>query len=168
MQPCHSPDSKVHGTNMGPTWVLSAQDGPHVSPINIAIRVNNVQILLYSGRAPHQLIRVKVNITASQKNFHTPTWWRHQIEPFSALQALCAGNSKAPENSPYGDQWRGTLMFSLICVWINDWVNTREAGDLRHPRGHYDVNILINAPHWKPRYAMNTHLFSVLWKILHV
>ena len=35
------PDSKVHGTNMGPTWVLSAPDGPHVGPINIAIRMVN-------------------------------------------------------------------------------------------------------------------------------
>ena len=24
-----NPDSKVHGANMGPTWVLSAPDGPH-------------------------------------------------------------------------------------------------------------------------------------------
>ena len=33
------PDSKVHGANMGPTWVLSAPDGPHVGPMNFAIRV---------------------------------------------------------------------------------------------------------------------------------
>ena len=26
------PDSKVHGGNMGPTWVLSAPAGPHVGP----------------------------------------------------------------------------------------------------------------------------------------
>ena len=26
------PDSKVHGANMGPTWALSAPDGPHVGP----------------------------------------------------------------------------------------------------------------------------------------
>ena len=26
------PDNKVHGANMGPTWVLSAPDGPHVVP----------------------------------------------------------------------------------------------------------------------------------------
>ena len=26
------PDSKVHGANMGPIWVLSAPDGPHVGP----------------------------------------------------------------------------------------------------------------------------------------
>ena len=35
-----NPDSKVHGANMGPTWVLSAPDGPHFGPMNIAIRVN--------------------------------------------------------------------------------------------------------------------------------
>ena len=32
------PDSKVYGVNMGPTWVLSAPDGPHVGPTNLAIR----------------------------------------------------------------------------------------------------------------------------------
>ena len=36
--------SKVHGTNMGPIWVLSAPDGPHVAPINIAIRVIHKEI----------------------------------------------------------------------------------------------------------------------------
>ena len=34
-------------------------------------------------------------------------------------------------------------MFSLICVWINDWVNNREAGDLRRHRGHYDVTVML-------------------------
>ena len=32
-----NPDSKVHGANMGPTWVLLAPDGPHVGPMNLAI-----------------------------------------------------------------------------------------------------------------------------------
>ena len=31
------PDSKVQGANMGPIWVLSAPDGPHVGPMNLAI-----------------------------------------------------------------------------------------------------------------------------------
>ena len=30
------PDSKVHGANMGPTWVLSSPGGPHVGPMNLA------------------------------------------------------------------------------------------------------------------------------------
>ena len=34
-------------------------------------------------------------------------------------------------------------MFSLICVWINDWVNNREAGDSRRHRGHYDVIVML-------------------------
>ena len=46
-------------------------------------------------------------------------------------------------NSPHKGQWRGALMFSLICVWINGWVSNREAGDLRHHRGHYDVSVII-------------------------
>ena len=36
---CNStPDSKVNGANMGPTCVLSAPEGPHVGPMNLAIR----------------------------------------------------------------------------------------------------------------------------------
>ena len=35
----NNPDSKVHGANMGPTWVLSApDDGPHAGPMNLANR----------------------------------------------------------------------------------------------------------------------------------
>ena len=34
--PIINPDS--YGANMGPTWVLSAPDGPHIGPMNLAIR----------------------------------------------------------------------------------------------------------------------------------
>ena len=33
------PDNKVHEANIGPTWVLSSPGGPHVGPMNLAIRV---------------------------------------------------------------------------------------------------------------------------------
>ena len=61
------------------------------------------------------------------------------METFSALLAICAGNS------PVKGQWRGALMFSLICVWINGWVNNREAGDLRRYRVHYNVTVMFVA-----------------------
>ena len=77
------------------------------------------------------------------KTHDTLSWWRHQMATFSALLALCAGNSPVPVNSLHKGQWRGALMFSLICVWINGWVNNREAGDLSRHRGHYDVIIII-------------------------
>ena len=46
-------------------------------------------------------------------------------------------------NSPHKGQWHGALMFSLICVWINGWVNNREADDLRRYRAHYDVTVIM-------------------------
>ena len=52
------------------------------------------------------------------------------------------GIHRSPVNSPHKGQWRGALMFSLICLWINDWVNNGEAGDLRHYRIHYDVIVM--------------------------
>ena len=41
----HYPNIKVHEANMGPTWVMSAPDGPHVVPINLAIRVLLIKLL---------------------------------------------------------------------------------------------------------------------------
>ena len=32
--------------------------------------------------------------------------------------------------------------FSLICTWTNGWVNSRDAGDLRRHRAHYDVTVM--------------------------
>ena len=60
-------------------------------------------------------------------------WWRHQMKTFSALLAMCAGNTPG-----HKVQRRGALIFSLIGVWINGWVNNREAGDLRRYRAHHD------------------------------
>ena len=64
------------------------------------------------------------------------------------VTAICAGNS------PVTGQWLGALMFSLICAWINAWVNNREDGDLRRRRSHYDVIVM-----WAPMctYHMNIH-----------
>ena len=50
---------------------------------------------------------------------------------------------RSPVNSPHKGQWRGALMYSLICVWINGWVNNREAGDLRRYPAHCDVIVIF-------------------------
>ena len=49
---------------------------------------------------------------------------------------------RSPVNSTHKSQWRGALVFSLICIWINGSVNYREAGDLRRYRAHYDVIVM--------------------------
>ena len=71
------------------------------------------------------------------------SWWRHQMETFSALLALCAWNSQITGEFPHKGQWCGALMFSLICACINGWVNNREAGDLRRHCQHYDVTMMF-------------------------
>ena len=70
-------------------------------------------------------------------------WWRYQIETFSASLALCVGNSPVTSvYPPHKGRWRGALVFSLICAWINGWVNDGEAGYLRRHRAHYDVTVM--------------------------
>ena len=69
-------------------------------------------------------------------------WWRHQMDTFSALLALCVGTSPVTGEFPHKGRWRGVSMFPLICAWINDWANNREAGDLRRHRIHYDVTVM--------------------------
>ena len=54
------------------------------------------------------------------------------------------GINRSTVNSPHKDQWRGALMFSLICAWINGLVNNREAGDLRRHHALYDVTVMIH------------------------
>ena len=73
------------------------------------------------------------------------SWWRHQIEIFSVLLALCGGIRQSPVNSPHKGQWHEALMFSLICAWTNVWANNRDAGDLKRHCTHYDVTVIRRA-----------------------
>ena len=78
-------------------------------------------------------------------------WWRHQMETFSASLALCAENSPVTGDSPHKGQWRGALMFSLICALINGWVNNLEADDLRRHHTHYDVIVMTKLQRSSPK-----------------
>ena len=74
--------------------------------------------------------------------------WKH----FPRYWPFVRGIHLSRVNSPHKGQWRGALMFSLMCVWINGWENNREAGDLRRHRAHYDVIVMISSSmssHWK-------------------
>ena len=51
-------------------------------------------------------------------------------------------------------QWRGALMFSLICAWINGSVNNGEAGDLRRHHAHYDVNVMKTWRYFRKIYRL--------------
>ena len=64
--------------------------------------------------------------------------WKH----FPRYWPFVRGIHRSPVNSPHKGQWRGALMFTLICARINGWVNNRKAGDLRRYRAHYDVIVM--------------------------
>ena len=64
--------------------------------------------------------------------------WKH----FPRIWPFVWGIHRSPVNSPHKGQCRRAVMFSLICTWINAWVNNREAGDWRRHRAHYDVIVM--------------------------
>ena len=66
--------------------------------------------------------------------------WKH----FPRYWPFVRGIHRSPVNSPHKGQWRGALMFSLICARINGWVNNRETGDLRRHRTHHDVIVMMS------------------------
>ena len=65
--------------------------------------------------------------------------WKH----FPRNCPFVWGIHLSPANSPHKGQWRGALMFSLLCAWINAWVNNREAGDFTRHHAHYNVIVMI-------------------------
>ena len=70
--------------------------------------------------------------------------WKH----FPRYWPFVRGIHRSPVNSPHKGQWRGALMFSLICTWINGWVNNRETGWFETPSPplwrHCNVDLWIN------------------------
>ena len=154
-----SPDSKVHGANMGPIWGRQDPGGPHVGLMNLAIwasivldngislldniscnilpidsfklqwdsnqntshfieenalqntfskmsafscrfecvNLKQVKLQPYKGYLKKLLQRV---CPFSTKKTNGHSWWRHQMETFSALLAICAGNSPVPGEFP--------------------------------------------------------------------
>ena len=70
--------------------------------------------------------------------------WKH----FPRYWPFVWGIHRSPVNSPHKGQWRGAVIFSFICAWINGWVNNRTAGDLRRHRTHCDVIVMIDENHY--------------------
>ena len=65
--------------------------------------------------------------------------WKH----FPRHWPLVRGIQRSSVNSPHKGQWRGALIFSLICAGINGWVNNGEADNFRCHRAKYDVIVMF-------------------------
>ena len=88
------------------------------------------------------------------------SWWRHQIETYSALLALWAWKiHRSPVNSPHKGRWRGALIFFLSVPEQKCSVNNREAGDLRRHRAHHDVIVMVSMR------SQQCSIFAKCWHI---
>ena len=67
----------------------------------------------------------------------SPKWHDDVIKwkPFPRYWTFVRGIHRSPVNSPYKGQWRGALMFSLICTWINSWVKKSRGWWFETPSG---------------------------------
>ena len=111
---------------------------PKVQMSAVLDGINELQIPVLSNVNPSYNVRhfdaaniIKIMMTSSNGNIFRVTG--HLYGGFTG----------------YKGQWRGPLMFTLICVWIYDWVNNREAGGLRRYRAQYDVTPMMTFPFQK-------------------
>ena len=78
------------------------------------------------------------------------SWWRHQIEKFSASLAICAGNSPVTGEFPAQRPVKRSFDVFFDLPLNKRWVNNREAGDLRRYCAHYDVTVMYWEYSWRP------------------
>ena len=64
------------------------------------------------------------------------------METFSALLAICEGNSPVPREFPTQRPVTRSFDVALICTRINGWVINGEAGDLKRHHAHYGVIVM--------------------------
>ena len=122
-------------------WVDSGRFHPHPSGI----------FLLQLGQS--DMVSPESGLQNVSKPVSCKNWWYNHNKQNSAQHddvikwkhfprywLFVWGIHRSPMNSPHKGLWRGALMFSLICAWVNN----REAGDWRRHRVHYDFIVMGN------------------------
>ena len=133
---------------------------------------------LYDGHRASWTVRRKLVRRFSHANprHDDVIKWKH----FPRYWPFVRGIHWSAVISPHKGQWRGALMFSMNCAWINGWVNIREAGDLRRHRAHHDVIVMknvdltkmikktmhtlhgLNGINWKSVLSLNEVVYNVI------
>ena len=127
---------------LGGNWFAIEQSCIGLCGLNYVTTTKDVmtQGFLYKRAFPDQ-VRAD-EISERTKDIYCFTWWRHQMETFSALLAICAGNSPVTGEFPAKKPVARNFGVFVTCTWINGGVNNGEGVDLRRHRAHYDVTIM--------------------------
>ena len=132
------------GTNLSDTWNIIQNTNFSVNRMHL--KVSSVEMsAICAGSNVRHISKSQCKLPQVRKL----AW--HRLGVFSIMMTSLKGNifrvtghlCGSSVNSPHKGQWRGAVKFSLICVWINGWVNNREADELRPHRAHYDVIVVI-------------------------
>ena len=115
--------------------------------VGVSYFVYTPRIRKHNGKYRWHLALNSTKVTEENSTFDTITINLHddviKWKQFPRYWPLCGEFTGPRWILRTKGQWRGALMFSLICVWINDWVNNREAGDLRRYHALNDVTVMI-------------------------
>ena len=126
----------AHALSSGPWWGTSQNTG---TEMRMAIDRKFVMVLQSGWIHDEHVWSWQMDLTWRIGTTHDDVIkWK----PFPGYWPLVRGIHRSPVNSPHKGHWRGALIFSLICAWINRWVNNGEAGDLRRYYAHYDVIVM--------------------------
>ena len=121
------PDSKVHGANMGPTWVLSAPDGPHVGRMILAIRVVNT--MAFDAWVKQGVLSVQDNQYKWQHvNVQCHQWWPFlvfNVMNDNVLHEACSKTSHTVGCHYYVFQYNIILHKGLRHKKSRNWINKR-------------------------------------------
>ena len=126
--------------------------------------LDDIHNMISTGH-PIESLKIKTSLPLKFQNdkrksiFHDDVIkWKH----FPRYWPFVRGIHRSPGNFPHKGQWRGALMFSLICARINGWVNNCEAGDLRRYHAHNNVTVIWSFKNVSPRH----HGYLVLHQTL--
>ena len=70
-------------------------------------------------------VLTNTNMSLTSSSHDDVIKWKHFPRHWPFVRRI----HRSPVNSPHKGQWSGALLFSLICAWINAWVNNRDDRD---------------------------------------
>ena len=94
-------------------------------------------------------------------NHHDVIKWKHFLHYWPFMRGI----HRWPVNSPHKGQWCRALMFSLLCAWINSWVNNRGASDLRRHNAHYDFTVMVSIFVTEGNGLMTCRLHAIIYSL---
>ena len=133
--------SMVQPLKFGNRWIISSHTSLDICNYLSMLRLK----LNHTSKGPRVLrfpLEEDTTFPISQVRSMAGHGLATQWSSTSAHDDVIKWKHRSPVNSPRKGQWRGALMFSLICIWISGWVNNREAGDLRRNHAYYDVIVM--------------------------